>query len=79
MDSLQTVNLITDDYFWSAHCEGVALGDTSEAFGWATLDEVPTEIENSVYSIFDTGSPSIMLSKSYFANFIERLFEKVPE
>ena len=57
----------------------MAFGDTSTAYGWGSLDDSETEIDNSFYSLFDTGSRSIMISSEYFDEFISKLFDAAPD
>ena len=70
-----------EDFFWSGYCQGVAISDTSIAnsFAWDALTEYDTwRPDNSLYSIIDSGSPSIMISSLYFESLITAIFERTP-
>jgi len=56
------------------------VGDTSESnsYAWAQLDGYTTWREdNSLYSIIDTGVPTIMISSVYYEALIKKIFASV--
>ena len=45
---------------------------------WGSLDNVDTEVDNTFYTIVDTGSTALMISDIYYESLIEKIMEKVP-
>ena len=45
---------------------------------WGTLDNVDTEVDNTFYTIVETGSTALMISDIYYESLIEKIMEKVP-
>ena len=68
----------TDDFFWSAYNQGVAIGSPSisDAYGYESVSYTQ-EKNNELYTIFDTGTAVINFSALYFDDFIERIFAKI--
>lgn len=79
--TLKTVPMIEEDFFWADYCQGFAIGstDAENTYAWASLEDYPTEIDNSIYSILETGSFGIMISALYFESFIVKILDTVPE
>ena len=69
---------VLDDFFWSQHNSGVAIGDTSDlnAFAYHFIDPAYSNTleDSSVYTIIDTGSNAIYFSLLYYEAFIRRIF-----
>ena len=66
---------LLEDFFWSAHCTGFALGTYDNAWQWGSIkDQYVTVSDGSVYSIFDSGASAIIFPQDYFSNFLETLF-----
>ena len=66
---------LENDFFWSAKCQGFAIGQTSNSWKWGSiLDSYDTVSSGSVYSIFDTGSSAIIFPRAYFARFLVELY-----
>ena len=55
-----------DDFFWSANCQGFAIGSASKGYRWGSIDGSKTVKNGSVYSIFDTGASALILPRDYF-------------
>jgi hypothetical protein len=73
--------MLENDFFWSVQCQGVAIGDTSDAnsYAWAKLEGYTTwQADNSFYSIIDTGSTALVISSIYFESLITEIFARVP-
>ena len=69
-----------DDFYWSALCQGFAMGSTENAWKWGSVEgEFDTVSLGQVYSIFDTGSTAIILPSFYFNHFLGLLFEAIGE
>ena len=66
---------VNEDFYWSTFTEGIALDDprlTSEnTFGFQDQEEYPLERGYQVYTIFDTGTSEIMITRIYFMSLIE--------
>ena len=79
--TLVDTQMIEEDFFWSGYCQGVAIGDTTEAnvYSWGTTDDYTTEKNNAFYSIIDTGSTALMISALYFESLITKIMAKVPD
>lgn len=64
---------VLDDFYWSTRSEAIAIGDprdSSDAYGF--------DIElSAVYTIFDTGSPDILIPDTYYMGFIEQIFARM--
>ena len=45
---------------------------------WGSLDNVDTEIDNTFYSIVDSGSTALMISDFYYESLIEKIMDEVP-
>ena len=45
---------------------------------WGSLDNVDTEVDNTFYSIVDTGSTALMISDIYYESLIEKIMDEVP-
>ena len=72
--------MIEEDFFWADYCQGFAIGNTEpeNAYAWATLSDYPTEINNSIYTILETGSTALLISALYFESFIVKILDSVP-
>ena len=69
------------DFFWSGYCQGVAIGDTviANSFAWEELKDYDTSRpDNSLYSILDSGSPTIMISSLFYDSLISEIFDRIP-
>ena len=77
LDDIRYINNL-DDFFWSAYNQGVAVGSTNQAdiFSYESVS-YSQEKDNSLYTLFDTGTATINFSALYFDDFIERIFEYV--
>ncbi len=77
--TVESIQLIPEDYFWGTFCQGVAFGDTSDmnSYAWAALDTHATWENNSFYSIIDTGSTAMIISAAYFESFVANLMARV--
>lgn len=65
-----------DDFFWSAQCQGFAIGSKSQGYRWGSIDGASKTVKSgSVYSIFDTGASALIVPKSYFSNFLKQIFK----
>ena len=75
--------MLEKDFFWAQYCQGIAIGDTKKqnTYGWGPIDDYDAKSHNNktIYSIFDTGSSSLMISSIYYDSLIEKIFEKVPD
>jgi len=45
---------------------------------WGSLENVDTEVDNTFYTIVDTGSTALMISDIYFESLIEKIMDEVP-
>lgn len=45
---------------------------------WGSLDNVDTEVDNTFYTILDTGSTALMISDIYYESLIEKIMDEVP-
>ena len=75
------IQLLEEDFFWGAYCQGVAVGDTTaiNRYAWAELSDYKTwQPDHSLYSILDTGSSAIMISSLYFESLMQEIFARVP-
>ena len=62
---------IEDDFFWSAMCQGFAIGKPSNGWKWGSiLDSYDTVARGNIYSIFDTGASAIIFPRDYFSGFL---------
>jgi hypothetical protein len=77
--TLETTQMIAEDFFWAEYCQGVAIGDTSveNTYSWGVLDDYTTEKDQAFYSIIDTGSTALVISSLYFESLITKIFAKV--
>jgi len=72
-----TTQLIDPDFWWGFHNTGVAFGNESNAFAYENTDSFPNFVQdNSIYSIIDTGSTALVISKLYYESLIRNLFEE---
>ena len=68
---------VFDDFFWSTTLQGVRYGTRRDkAFTFGQMDE-GTQIEDGIYSIFDTGAPDIYLSILWYESFVEQLYAEM--
>ena len=59
----------------------MAIGDTDPAntYAWENYgDYAATVVDNSIYSIIDSGATTIMISTLYYESFIKRIMDRVP-
>jgi len=76
-DELRWIDL-HKDFFWSAMCQGVAIGSFEHAWGWGSIAGHETMVvNNEIYSMFDSGASAIVFPQFYFPQFLEKLFEQV--
>ena len=69
---------LNDDYFWSAHCQGFALGSPDNSWAWGSVKGQTDTIDGGeVYSIFDTGSSAIIFPKYYFEGVLFEIFKEM--
>ena len=67
---------LNEDFFWSAFCQGFAIGNTDNGWSWGSVEGKAMLVDNgNVYSVFDTGSGVIVLPKVYFAQLITQLYK----
>ena len=72
-DEMQWISL-NDDYFWSSHCRGFALGSPNNSWAWGSVKgQDQTISEGEVYSLFDTGASAIIFPKYYFQQVISEI------
>ena len=45
---------------------------------WGSLNNVDTEVDNTFYTIVDTGSTALMISDFYYESLIEKIMDEVP-
>ena len=45
---------------------------------WGSLENVDTEIDNTFYTIVDSGSTALMISDFYYESLIEKIMDEVP-
>lgn len=78
--TVKTIKLLEDDFFWGGYCHGIGIGGTGarDSFMFQGTSEYSTEVNNSLYSILDTGATSIMISSLYYESFIHELFDRTP-
>ena len=58
----------------------MAIGNTNteNTYAWENYGEyAATVIDNSIYSIIDSGASTIMISTLYYENFIKRIMDRV--
>lgn len=71
---------LNKDFFWSAYCQGFAIGDLENGWSWGSVkDEAEIVTDNSIYSMFDTGSSQIIIPQHYFAAFLEELYSQMED
>lgn len=69
---------LNEDYFWSSHCQGFALGNTDNSWAWGSVKGQSDTISGGeVYSIFDTGASAIIFPNYYFDQFITEMFAEM--
>lgn len=63
---------LNEDFFWSGFCQGVAIGDLDGAntYRWQANKKYETVKKNSIYTIMDTGTRGLMISKDYYDSLI---------
>ena len=78
--TVKTTQLIKDDYYFAGYCQGVAIGSDSAQtlYAWENQSGQDTIVDNSVYSIIDTGASAIMISALYYESLIEEIMTWVP-
>ena len=79
-DFPQPISMIEEDFFWAQYCQGVAIGDSwRDTYRWGRIEDYPKQIGNgSIYSIFDTGTPFLMISALYYDSLISKIFLTMP-
>ena len=73
------VQMLKEDFFWAGYCQGVAIGNPSDAmntYRWGPLEDAKTEVDGSLYSILDTGSSSLMIGQMYYDSLIRNIMER---
>lgn len=66
---------LEDDFFWSAQCEGFALGNIDNSWQWGSISGArDTVYGGEVYSLFDTGASAIIFPSDYFSLFLDQLY-----
>eukprot|EP00354_Favella_ehrenbergii_P001286 CAMPEP_0170472308 /NCGR_PEP_ID=MMETSP0123-20130129/14364_1 /TAXON_ID=182087 /ORGANISM="Favella ehrenbergii, Strain Fehren 1" /LENGTH=362 /DNA_ID=CAMNT_0010740499 /DNA_START=595 /DNA_END=1684 /DNA_ORIENTATION=+ len=69
---------VNDDFFWSASCLGFAIGTQSNGWQWGSIvDAEKTVSYGQVYSIFDTGSSSVIIPADYFESYLALIYEQM--
>ena len=79
-EELVQLEMIEKDFFWAQYCQAVAIGDRlqSNSYRWGPIDDFDLEIrDGSIYSIFDSGSTSLMISKLYYGSLINEIFARM--
>ena len=67
---------LKDDFFWSAMCQGFAIGKRKNSWQWGSIkDQYDTVSKGEVYSIFDSGASAIIFPKDYFKRFLIELYK----
>lgn len=75
LDSVIYIDLL-EDFFWSAKCQGFAIGSIKSGYKWGSIDGAAKTInKGEMYSIFDTGSSAILLPEAYFKNYLKQLYK----
>ena len=74
---LEPIQMVEDDFFWGDYCQGVAIGNTNAAntYSWQSLPDYSTEVDQTFYSIVDTGSTALMISALYYESLIVKMME----
>ena len=69
--TVETIKL-NEDFFWSGFCQGVAIRylDKEYTYRWQANKKFDTVKENSIYTIMDTGTSGLMISKNYYDSLI---------
>ena len=77
---VSNIQFIEEDFFYGQYCQGVAFGDTNveNTMVWGTLSDYTTEVDNSFYTILDTGATALMISNLYFEAFVTQIFDRLP-
>ena len=66
---------LNEDFFWSAFCQGFAIGNTNNGWSWGSVKDQSTLVDDgNVYSIFDTGASAIVFPKTYFSQLLTQLY-----
>lgn len=70
------VNMIPEDFYWSAYNTAIAIGDIeTNAFAYTQSDEYGVYlVDSSMYSIFDSGISTLNISTLFFESLIENMF-----
>ena len=69
---------LNEDFFWSAQCQGFALGTTENAWKWGSVKGAYQTVGNGmIYSIFDTGSSAIIIPEVFFGNFLDLIYAQM--
>lgn len=73
--SIAYIDLL-DDFFWSAKCQGFAIGSTSRGHRWGSVKgSSQTVSDGSIYSIFDSGASALIFPKAFFKRYLKELFK----
>ena len=77
---VEVIPMIEEDFFYGQYCQGIAIGDTSveNTMVWGTQD-TKSELDNTFYSIIDTGSTALMISSLYYEAYIQQIMARVPD
>jgi len=63
-----------DDFFWSTSLQGVRFGSKKDnAYTFGNIDS-GSQVNNGLYTIWDTGSSDIFLSTLWYESFVEQLY-----
>lgn len=71
---------LEEDFFFSAFCQGIAIGDTSSAssYNWQNIEGQEATIrDNAMYSIFDSGATAVILPQYYFTQVLGLIYAKI--
>ena len=64
-----------DDFFWSMALQGVRFGTSSDMAFTFNLMEHGAQINDGLYTIWDSAAPNIYLSVLWFESFVAQLYE----
>ena len=78
-NNVEIINML-DDFFWSANCQGFAIGDIKNGYRWGTIAGASKTVNNGqVYSIFDSGASALIFPKEYFKRFLSAMFAQMAD
>lgn len=74
-ESLAYIDLL-DDFFWSAKCQGFAIGSIEKGYRWGSVKgSTKTVSKGKIYSIFDSGASALIFPKIFFKSYLKEIFK----